>query len=106
MILAPFQINDEEYILIVALQDENLDRIKQKDPAQLQIEKLPEPFAHLKLKEVQLTYMTEKEFKVAQSMIHNREDAMSFMKKLCSGWKYQPDLGDNDLPPTSIFPKN
>jgi hypothetical protein len=106
MMIAPMQINAEEYILIVALQDENLERIKQKDPAQLQIHRLAEPFNKLKLREVHLTYITEKELKIAQNMILNGEDVRGFLRKLCSGWKYRPDNGDNDLPPATLKPVN
>jgi len=106
MMLAPLQINAEEYIIICALQDENLERIKQKDPAQLQIYRLGEPFSKLNLREVHLTHITDKEMEVIQTMISNGEDVRGFLKKLCSGWKYRPDKGDNDLPPATLKPVN
>ena len=58
MITIPLRLNQLSYILLVIIEDENLQRLKQYDPGEVVLSKLGTPWTHLALESVQLAYAT------------------------------------------------
>ena len=95
MLSIPVQLNETEYVLIIALQDANIERIKQHDPAEVVPEKLGGNWAKLTLKQIHITYATEEDERTITALFRegNVRDAVRFMRR---GFKYQPTMGDHD----------
>lgn len=101
----PMQVSEEEYIFIIALPQESLDRLKQHDPAQLPVYKMGEPFNKLRIREIHIAYYDEQDDQKIRRLVAEY-DIKGAIKVLTRGWKFRPELGDNDLPPTQIKPVN
>lgn len=101
MIVLPFQIDNERYSVLLALDDEGLQRVKQYDPAELVLDKLGEPWTHLKLKDVLVTYCNAQDLKRVQELSDEGNPQAAY-RYLTRGWVFRPDLGDHDNPPTSL----
>lgn len=95
MLTIPLQLNEKEYILFIALQDPNIERIKQYDPAEIVPAKLGAPWSALTLKEMHITYATPEDEKLITEMcqVGNVRGAL---QHLCRGFKYKPTMGDHD----------
>ena len=95
MLSIPVRLNETEYVLFIALQDANIERIKQHDPAEVVPEKLGGDWATLTLKQIQITYATESDERTITDLVRegNVRDAIRFMRR---GFKYQPTMGDHD----------
>jgi hypothetical protein len=72
MLLIPLMKNHKEYVLFAVLEDENIERIKQYDPAEFTHRKLPEPFKSAQLATVQICYATPTEIKDLWAFINSR----------------------------------
>ena len=58
MMLLPVQLHgDDEFTLFVLLEDENIDRIKEHDPAEVTVQKLGGKWADLKVRDICITYL-------------------------------------------------
>ena len=95
MLSIPVRLNETEYVLFIALQDANIERIKQYDPAEVVLEKLGGDWAKLALKQIHITYATEEDERTITELFRegNVRDAVRFMRR---GFKYQPTMGDHD----------
>jgi hypothetical protein len=100
MLLIPFEVGGGEFSVFVVLEGENLERMKANDPAQINVWKMGEPFARLKLRDVMITSPSADDVAKALVLIRGGQPrkAMEFLSR---GFKYQPDRGDSDLPYTS-----
>ena len=56
MVLVPFQVEPGQYSVFVILQDDNLERIKTYDPAEITLNKMPDPWISMKLKDILIGY--------------------------------------------------
>lgn len=102
MLTIPTQINDKEFSLLIILQDENVERIKQYDPAEIVLTKLGGKFRGLTLKDIVIMYATEGEIKQVTEMFR-QGNAADALKLLSRGFAFRPDLGDNDDPYKSLI---
>ena len=95
MLSIPVRLNETEYVLFIALQDANIERIKQYDPAEVVPEKLGGDWAKLTLKQIHITYATEEDERTITELFRKGivPDAVRFMRR---GFKYQPTMGDHD----------
>lgn len=101
----PLQVNDGEYIIVIALPQSSIDRIKKRDPAEIPVNQMGEPFDHLRLRDVYITYYDEKDDQVIRRKVAEY-DIKGALEVLRRGWAYRPELGDNNLPPMNIKPVN
>lgn len=97
MILIPFVVGNGEYNMFIILEDENLRRMADNDPAQVNLWKMPAEFAGLKLRTVILASSNIMDRTKAIGMIQNGQP-IEALKYLSRGFKFKPDEGDNDLP--------
>lgn len=83
------------YILLVILEDDNMERLKEHDPGEVPVSKLPEPWCRLKLDWIQLVYASPDEVRTLMSLA--RDEVPAYVKRtLYRGWKFRPEKGDND----------
>jgi len=104
MIVIPFQLNDREYSVFVMLQDDNLERIRIYDPAEVQINKLGERFQKLKLKDVIIGYGTDDDQRKVLELCGAGQPREA-LKYLSRGFAFRPDQGDHDFGPLSLKTK-
>lgn len=97
MMMIPFEVGDGEYSVFVILEAENLTRMKDNDPAQLNVWKMPDDFRKLALRDVILASPSEQDIATALHMIRsgNPKGAFGYLSR---GFKFKPKEGDNDLP--------
>lgn len=97
MFCLPLQIDEREYALYVFLEEENLDRMKEYDPAEVNTARLGEAFLRLRLREVIIGYATAADLKTVIELCHvgKPRKALRYMTR---GFRYRPDQGDHDGP--------
>ena len=98
MMLLPASINEREYSLFVILEEENIERIKQYDPAEATVSKLGPPWTTLQLRDVVITYVAAGEEKDRFINMVQRGEINEALRMLSRGFAYRPDLGDHDRP--------
>ena len=89
--------------LIIVLGPENLERMKQGDPAELQLKQLRQAGKELVDPAILLCY--EEPSPTLNRLIQGG-DITAVIKYLQRGWKYRPDAGDHDRGPESIKDQN
>jgi len=95
VLLLPFQLNDREYSVFVVLQDDNLSRLREHDPAEVNIGKMGQPWSALKLRDVIIGYASETDTADVYRLCEaNRSDEA--LKYLSRGFAFHPDRGDHD----------
>lgn len=97
MMMIPFAVGSGEYSVFVILEGDNLRRMADNDPAQLNIWKLPEEFQRLTLRDVILASPNDADIAKAIGMIRTGKPKEAF-EYLSRGFKFKPKEGDNDLP--------
>lgn len=95
MLTIPLKISESEYVLFVALQDSNIERIKRYDPAQIRPAKFGGDWRNLKLREIHITYATAED-EVEVTRLCQEGKAMEALKHLTRGFSFRPDMGDHD----------
>ena len=95
MLTIPLRINPQEYILFIALQDANIERIKAYDPAEVVPRKFGGEWANLKLKEIHITYATEED-EVLITKLCREHKVKEALQHLCRGYAFKPNMGDHD----------
>jgi hypothetical protein len=97
MFIIPLGIEPGIYSIFVVLDDDNLERIKKYDPAEIVTKSLGPPWTGRKLKDIVITYATAAE--QAQVIAMCREGRIrEALRLLTRGWQYRPDRGDYDGP--------
>jgi hypothetical protein len=97
MHVIPFRVSNSQYSIVVVLQDENLSRIKEYDPAEVTLDKMGSPWNQLRLKDVIITYATDAEMmKVMRLMASG--DVRKGLQLIARGFKFKPAEGDHDGP--------
>ena len=89
--------------LLMVLSDENIERIKRYDPAQMPWETLPIEYAMRRPHTIGVAYATAEELAEIERLSASdpgwKEKAL---KMLSRGFEYRPDLGDHDFGPTVL----
>jgi len=101
MFVIPFQINQREYSIFIALQHDNLERIAAYDPAEVQMDKIPLKFARLRLKDILIGYSTEDELRQVLQLLEAGQ-SRDALKLLARGFAFKPNAGDHDGPYLSL----
>jgi hypothetical protein len=95
MMTVPLQVNAVQFDLFVILEIENIERIKQYDPAEIVGKNLGHPWKDLKIRNVMILFATAEETK-RLSGCPSKEAVVTMLKELSRGWTYRPDKGDSD----------
>jgi hypothetical protein len=91
MISIPYQITETEYGIFLALEEENLERIRAYDPAQLEVSKLlREPFKSMKLIAVTVGFINAEDKAEAVRLTHNSYTARFSVQ--ARGWRQRRGL--------------
>lgn len=93
MLTIPFQVSETEYSIFVVLENDNLDRLKAYDPAEIVLTKFPPAWQALKLKVVVIGYATPEE---AARLQDPKADTRALLRQLCRGFAFRPDRGDTN----------
>lgn len=95
MMLIPFEIGPGEYNVFVILEAENLARMKDNDPAQVDLWKLPEKWNEMKLRTIIISSPNESDIAKACKMMNAGHPGMEYLSR---GFAFKPEHGDSDLP--------
>jgi hypothetical protein len=98
MLVIPFTISATEYSIFVILQEDNLDRMKAYDPAEVVVTKIAASSEIAKarlLHDVVIGYATDAEVK---ALISPGADIGVLLKNLSRGFRFRPEVGDSDDP--------
>lgn len=97
MMMIPFQVGADEYSVFVILEAENVRRMAENDPAQINVWKMPDEFTRLKLRDVIISTPSPEDIAEAVLLIRSgkSQQALEFLSR---GFKFKPKEGDNDLP--------
>ena len=96
MMILPLRLKDSDtYTLFVVLVDENVERLKAYDPAEVTLEKMGPEWSALRLKDVVLLYATPEEAKKIAA-VQKPDEVVSMIRHLSRGWQFKPSVGDHD----------
>jgi len=84
--------------LLIVLGPENIERIKEKDPFQLDHTDLP---GVGRLGVIQISYASDAEM-TQMSQLARQGKLEEAVKLATAGWKYRPERGDHDLGPQKL----
>lgn len=103
MFCLPIQTSPTEWALYVFLQDENLERMHEYDPAVVTMAHLGDAFKKLELREVVVGWASAQDFDRVMELCQagRPKDAL---RHLTRGFRYRPDQGDHDGPYLSVKP--
>jgi hypothetical protein len=97
----PVQMDKTYYCIFVLLEDDNLARIREFDPAEVNVTQVGAPWSELKLRDVVIAYLApfdKEEFMRLCSMKTPREA----LRLVTRGFRFRPELGDHDNGPQKI----
>ena len=98
LMVIPFQVSKEEYVIMIVLQDGNIKRIKSYDPVDAPLKHLADMgrglFEHLKLKSIAIAYCTPEEAQKIQDMCAQGRVIKEVLDLLARGWEFHPEQGD------------
>jgi hypothetical protein len=95
MQLIPFVMDKDHYHLFVVLEDANIKRMKQYDPGQVDLRKLPEEWHSRKLDMVVIGYATPQDLAQVHALIKAGAGSAA-LEFLSRGFAYKQAEGDND----------
>jgi hypothetical protein len=102
MICIPFTVKPGIYDIMVVLEQENIDRIKEYDPAMIPLDDFPEPFKSMQLSEVHITFGNKEDLAFCMAQEQGPAGLKIVLEHLTRGWKYKPEQGDNDQGPQQV----
>lgn len=97
MQLIPVTISTLEFDLWVILEHENMERLRAYDPGEIIVDKFPEPWRSMRVRNIQLCYATPLDM-AEVTMRLKAGEIQTALKFLSRGFKYRPDAGDHDDP--------
>src|SRR2546423_2251058 len=98
MLTIPIQVSTTMFDLICVLEDENLQRMQEYDPAEVILGKLPSRYGQLRLRRIGLYYANPEQVKRLVSMPSAKDGLAMITGELSRGFKFRPELGDHDQP--------
>ncbi len=102
MIVIPFFVSETEYSIYVGFDDEGIKRLQAYDPGELALQKLSKPWTDMQLRDVLIGYCTAADMEECMQVMRREGDVKVILRHLSRGWRYRPELGDNDGPPSSL----
>lgn len=103
MFCLPFQTSPTEFTVFVFLQEENIARMREYDPAEVITTRLGGEFQKLRLSEIVIGFATEEDFERVMELCQ-RGEPKEALRHLTRGFRYRPDQGDRDGPYLSVKP--
>lgn len=101
MLVIPFSLDDENYSVIMCLDQNAITRVQDHDPAVLVTAKIGKPFEKRRLKEIYVTFVSDTD--LAEVLrLQETDDGMAVIHFLCRGLCFRPEMGDNNGPPMSL----
>src|ERR1017187_5493310 len=100
VIIIPLRLGETDFLAVVVLKADNIERIKQYDPAEIMPSKLGEPWCYLRMSEVEITFATDDEEAQVIAMCRNG-DVKGAIRLLTRGFKYRQHAGDHNGPASS-----
>jgi hypothetical protein len=104
MLSLPFKISDTEIDLYVILENDNIERIKKYDPAEVVRTNLG-PMSKFAIRNVVIMYASKADLATVMPMFENGEPKEALMY-LSRGWQYRPESGDHDGKYESLLKRN
>ena len=105
MMLIPYAVNESQFDVFIVLEPDNVDRIVNQDPGELDLRKLGTNWAGITLRKIFIGYADA----ATRSQIERRfqeGDLQGALAWLSRGWQFRPEAGDNDLEYGSILKVN
>lgn len=103
MLLIPLHWPNGKFDLVVVLEEENLDRMKEADPAEIRWEQLG-AFAAYKPSVVRICYGDAATCQGICKLME-RGKVMEAVELVSHNWKFRPEAGDHDFGPISLLKK-
>ena len=103
MLLLPVPWKDKIKLLVI-LEDENIERIKEHDCAEVIWAQLAPYSCHMVPESITIGYATADELKKIQKWAKEGNIAEA-IKLVTDGFKYRPERGDHDFGPVSLTKK-
>jgi hypothetical protein len=94
VILIPIGVPGERYVLLVVLQDDNLERMRQHDPCDVRMHNLGPTWLNTKLEEVVVAYANAEESAEAEAMARRGASPIDFLRYFMRGYNFSPEKGD------------
>jgi|SRR5580765_6035441 len=96
MIGIPFRTpGASTYALVLVMEDSSMERLKVHDPAMLDVYKMGEPWASLQLISITIAYESAEDCAKISNWVRENQIGR-VMKHITRGFKYRPELGDDD----------
>jgi hypothetical protein len=101
MLLLPVQTSPTSYTLFIVLEDTNLERLREHDPAQVELSKMTPPWPSLHLDDFVIAYAAVEEVKLFKELVQADRvgDAVGMLSR---GFRFRPDKGDHESGYVSI----
>jgi len=93
MLVIPKQINPREYVLVIVLGQDNIERMMANDPAQLGLYQLPPPWPDLRCRDLFIAYETDENMARIETLCRQQNEREAW-EYLMRGWQNRPDKGD------------
>ena len=89
--------------MLVVLNDENIERMKRYDPAQVLWMHLPPEYSARRPESIGVAFATAQDLKeIEQMSVADPDWKEKAMKMLSRGFEFRPDLGDHDFGATVL----
>ena len=98
MIAIPLAVAPGQFDLIVVLEDENLERIRDHDPAEQDVLRLPDVWRRQRVRRIQIGYLTPDEMREGMERLESDRNPVRLLQMVFARWKFRPEKGDNDMP--------
>ena len=94
MMVLPLRVSDTEMDIAIVLEDENIERIKDADPAEVVRHQMG-PYSGITIRNIVITYASPEDLKKIQPLV-SKGDIAAILRYLSRNFKYRPDRGDHD----------
>lgn len=98
MLMIPV-LNKGRVDLLIVLEDDNIERIKQYDPAEVKWSQIPWP--DVRPRTIGIGYATAEEIKKIHKLAEEGKPQEA-IKLVTRGFKFRPERGDHDFGPISL----
>jgi hypothetical protein len=96
MMALPVIVNERCYDLFIILQDDNIERMKAYDPAELITANFAERFTDRNIRTIVMMYGTKADISRFTTMCQ-AGDVRGALRYLARGFKFRPEAGDEDV---------
>jgi selenocysteine lyase/cysteine desulfurase len=101
MMLLTAEHEDGTVSLVIVLGDDNIERIKQYDQAEVQWRELPWKYSSRQPHTIAVAYATPQEMQIIEQLAREGKQQQA-MELVTRGFQFRPDRGDHDRGPQII----